>query len=269
MSVPRLCVAAALAAALAGCGFTGQRADVNEALAPTEPAPLLSDGSSHVKYDTLFEYTLGNGDTVDVNVTGHAEFSGVANVDERGRLAVTNSGGVIPVDGMTLRQVEGGIAQLIAPFVVGEPKVRVSLIASRSKFYYMLGGVSHPGLYNMGAGVVRLREAIAAAGLFREYRADQSRVGVITPDPVRPTYVIVDAGDIMMGSDKYNLVIKPGDVIFVQDKIIYDIDGFLYALFRETENTSTANKAVKFWEEAKNGEIGDFSYPRQGVTLIY
>jgi|GEM_PF-6380957 len=269
MGVPRIFVAAAAATALWGCGFHGQRSDWKDVLPPTKPAPLLSDGTTPVAYEKLFEYTLGEGDTVNVEIVGHKEFSGLANVDERGKLAVANSGKIIEVSGLTLPQTQGRVAQAVAQYVVGDPDVRVSLVASRSKSYYILGGVWHPGLYSMGAGIVRLREAIAAAGLFREYRADESRVGVITPDPVRPTYVIVNAHDVMMGEDKHNIIIKSGDVIFVQDKIIYDVDGFVYTLFRETENTSTANKAVKFWEGAKEGNFGDFSYPRQGVTLIY
>ena len=114
-----------------------------------------------------------------------------------------------------------------------------------------------------------MRDAIAAAGYFAEYKADQSRVGVITPDPARPTYVIVNGRDILMGEDKYNIIIKPGDVIFIQNRLIYDIDRFIFTLFRETESVSTANKAVKFWENAKDGEIGDFSYPRQTITIMY
>jgi protein involved in polysaccharide export with SLBB domain len=152
---------------------------------------------------------------------------------------------------------------------VGKPDVHISLVEARSKMYYVLGGVWAPGIYRMGGEVIRLREAIARAGLFREYRADQTRVGVITPDPAKPTYVIANAKKIMMGDDSENLIVKAGDVIFVQDKIIYDVDGFLYTLFRETENVSTADKAVKFWEDAVKGDIGDFTYPRSSVTVVY
>jgi protein involved in polysaccharide export with SLBB domain len=269
MSVARLLLAALVATVSWGCGFHGQRADLKDYIPPEEPAALLSDGTAHVEYDALFEYSIGNGDVVNVDVLGHQEFSGIGNVDERGKLAVFNTGRVVEVGGLTMPQVEARIAQAIAPFVVGQPTVRVALMGSKSKYYYMLGGVWHPGVYNMGAKVVRLKDAIAAAGFFAEYRADQSRVGVITPDQAKPTYVIVNGNDLLMGEDKYNIVIKPGDVIFIQNRIIYDLDRFLFTLFRETENASTTNKAVQFWEEAKDGNFGDFSYPRQTITIMY
>lgn len=269
MSVARFVLAALVAAVSWGCGFHGQRADIKDYTPPEEPAPLLSDGTTRVEYDALFEYSIGNGDVVNVDVLGHKEFSGVSNVDERGKLAISNTGRVVDVSGLTMPQVEARIAQSIAPFVVGQPTVRVSLMGSKSKYYYILGGVWHPGVYNMGAKVVRLKDAIAAAGFFAEYRADQSRVGVITPDPVKPTYVVVSGHDLLMGEDRYNIVVKPGDVIFIQNRIIYDIDRFLFTLFRETENASTTNKAVQFWEDVKDGQWGDFSYPRQTITIMY
>jgi len=269
MGTPRILMAALVAVALWGCGFHGQRVDLKDVTAPQEPSPLLSDGSSRVEYDALFEYALGPGDAVNVDILGHKEFSGGSNIDDRGKLAIINTGKVIDAAGLTLRQAEGRVAQAIAAFVIGRPQVRVSLIGSKSKYYYILGGVWHPGTYNMGAKVVRLRDAIAGAGFFAEYKADQNRVGVITPDPVRPTYVVVSGHDVLMGEDKYNVIIKPGDVIFVQNRIIYDVDRFVFTMFRETENTSTTNKAVKFWEDAKDGQFGDFSYPRQSITIMY
>ena len=269
MGAPRMCVAAAMAAVLLGCGFHGQRADWKDVLPPQEPTPLLSEGTTRVESDEVMEYRLGNGDLITVDILGHDEFSGALYVDERGKIQLSNTNEVVDVSGLTLPEAQGKVARVVSPYVVGQPDVRVSLAGSKSKYYYLLGGVWHPGLYQMGAKVVRLRDAIAWAGFFQEFRADQCRVGVITPDPERPTYVIANAHDILMGEDKYNVVIKPGDVIFVQDKIIFNLDKFLFMMFRETENASTANKAVKFWEDAKEGQIGEFSYPRQSLTLIY
>jgi len=269
MRAPRVLAAALAAASLWGCGFYGERANIKDVIQPEQPTPLLSDGSTKVQYDELFEYKIGNGDSVQLAVTGHDELSGPATVDERGRIAIPSTDKVIAVAGLTLGEVEGRIGETISPYCVGQPKVHLRLTASRSKYYYVLGGVWAPGIYNMGARVVRLREALSAAGLFREYRADQRRIGVITPDPVKPTYVVVNGREALMGGDRYNVVIKPGDVIFVQDRIIYDLDWFLFALFRETENASTTNKAVKFWEDAVEGKIGTFTYPRDNVILLY
>lgn len=269
MGLPRALAAAALAAALSGCGFVGQRADWQEVLPPQRPAARLSDGATKNPYEELFEYTVGKGDGLQIEVAGHPEFSGPVTVDQRGRCLVPDSGEIMDVEGLTLDETEGRVRLALSRYVVGDPEINVRLTASRSKSYYMLGGVHHPGLYRMGANTLRLRDALASAGFFAEYRADKKRVGIITPDEERPTYVIANGRDILMGADKYNVVVKPGDIIFVQDKVIYDLDGFLYTLFRETENASTTNKAVEFWEEALQGDFGAFTYPRQGVTVIY
>jgi len=75
--------------------------------------------------------------------------------------------------------------------------------------------------------------------------------------------------DVFKGEDKYNVVIKPGDIICVQDKIIYDLDSFLYVLFKETSNVATTHRAAEFWQDAAKGKIGEFSSPRSGITIIY
>jgi protein involved in polysaccharide export with SLBB domain len=252
-----------------GCGFRGGRGDWDDVLEPVEPAPLLSDGSTRYLYDELMVYRVGGGDALSVTVLEHSEFDGPAGVDERGRMAVPGTDKVVEVTDLTLDEVTGRIAEILAPYVIGKPQVRVSLTSSASKYYYVLGGIGRPGVYSMGARTLTLREALAAAGFFMEHRADKRRVGIITPDAEKPTYLIADGAAILMGEDKYNIIMKPGDIIFVQDRVIYDIDRFLYEMFIMTENVSTTDKAVKFWEKAVDGEFGDFAAPRRGLTIIY
>lgn len=252
-----------------GCGFHGRRGQWQDVTEPVEPAPVFSDGSTDILYDELFIYRVGGGDTVSLEVEAHEEFSGPVAIDQRGRMAVPNTDAVFEAAGLSLEEIEGKVAATVAPFVLGRPQVRVSLLDSRSKYYYVLGGVTRPGVYTMGARIVRLREALGEVGFFREYQADKRRLGVITPDVERPTYLITNGHAVLMGSDEQNIVIKPGDVIFVQNRLIYDIDRFLYELFIVTENVATTHDAVKFWEDAKNGEFGDFTAPSRGVTIIY
>ena len=265
----RLIIAAAVAALVSGCGFYGQRGQWKDVLAPTEPEPLFSDGSTEFLQDDLYVYRLGNGDGLLLEVSGHEEFSGEIAVDQRGRTGVPNTDEVLDVAGLSLDEVEGKVAEAISPYVLGRPDVRLRLLSSTSRYYYVLGGVGYPGVYPMGARVVRLREALGAAGFFREYQADKRRLAVITPDSVQPTHLVTDGRAILMGKDEQNIVIKPGDVVFVQNRVIYDIDRFLYELFIATENVATTHDTVKFWEDASKGEFGDFAAPRRGVTIIY
>ncbi len=265
----RLFTVALVAVVFVGCGFTGRRGDWKDVSEPEMPGALLSDGSTKVLYDELFIYKVGNGDGLRLSVAGHEEFGGAVSVDQRGRMAIPNTTNIIEVAELSLNEIEGLVADSIAAFVVGRPDVRVSLASSTSKHYYMLGGVGYQSIYPLGAKILRLREVLAIAGFFREYQADEKRVGIITPDPVQPTYLIANGRQILMGDDKYNVVIKPGDIIFVQNSIIYDIDRFLYRLFIQTENTATTHSAVKFWEDAKNGDFGNFAAPQRGLTIIY
>ncbi len=269
MPARRALWAVGLCSLLVGCGFYGRRGDFSDVLDPTEPAPLFSDGSSEVLSEDLYVYRLGNGDVMTLEIAAHEEFSGTVGVDERGRVLVPNTEKVLEVAGLSLDEAEGKIAASVAPYIIGPADVRLRLLSSSSKYYYILGGVGHPGVYPMGAKVIRLREALSIAGFFREFQADKKRVAVITPDPVQPTHLITDGRAILMGLDRQNIVVKPGDVIFVQDRIIYDIDRFLYELFIVTENTASTHDAVKFWEDAIDGEFGDFTAPRRGLTVIY
>ncbi len=269
MAVRRLILTCAALAITLGCGFYGRRGDWAEVREPVEPAPLFSDGTTAVLYDELYTYRLGNGDVIAIDVAAHDEFSGLISVDQRGRMAVPNTDAVFEVAGLSLEDVEGRVAATVAPYIVGRPEVRVTLIESRSTYYYVLGGVVFPGVYPMGARVVRLREALAQAGFFRMVQADRRRVGVITPDPEQPTYFITNGRAIMMGLDESNIILKPGDIIFVQNRIIYDVDKFLWELFRTTENVAATHEAVKFWEDAIDGEFGDFSAPTRGLTILY
>ncbi len=102
MGTLRACLVAVLAVAATGCGFHGKRADWKDSLPPEQPAPLLSDGSTRVEYEELFEYRLGNEDLIFVDVYGHPEFSGTSNVDDRGNISVKSSGEIVQVGGLTL-----------------------------------------------------------------------------------------------------------------------------------------------------------------------
>ncbi|MCD6404534.1 MAG: polysaccharide biosynthesis/export family protein [Planctomycetes bacterium] len=255
---------------LASCqGFYGRRGNWDDMTEPESPGPLLSDCTEKVPYDELFVYKVGNGDGLRLKVTGHKELSAATSVDQRGHMALPGTDEILAVEGLSLDEVQALVSDAISRYVIGRPKVRVSLVASASRYYYVIGGVRHPGVYRMGARVLRLREALAIAGFFREYMADKKRVGIITPDPVRPTHLIANGKQVLMGKEKYNAVIKPGDVIFVQSSVIYDVDKFLHMIFRQTENVSTTNEVVEFWEDAAHGEFGSFTYPRDAITVIY
>lgn len=264
-----LLIAAAVVGLLCGCGFYGRRGEWADVMEPTEPAPLLSDSTSLSLYDKLSVYSVGCGDGLSVEIAGHEEFSGDVGVDQRGRMVLPNTEDLLEVEGLSLDEVEGRVAEAVAPYVVGRPEVNVSLISSASKFYYVLGGVLKPGVYPMGGNVIRLREALGISGFFESEAADRRRVGIVTPDPERPTYLIANGRKIMLGVDRHNIILKPGDVVFVQNRFVYDLDRFLYALFITTENVSTTNRAVEFWEGVLDGEFGDFAAPDRGVTIVY
>ncbi len=251
-----LLITAVVVGLLCGCGFYGRRGEWADVMEPSEPAPLLSDGTSRSLYDRLTVYSVGCGDGLSLEIAGHEEFSGDVGVDQRGRMVVPNTEDLLEVEGLSLDEVEGRVAEAVSPYVVGRPEVNIRLISSASKFYYVLGGVLKPGVYPMGGDVIRLREALGIAGFFESEAADKRRVGIVTPDPERPTYLIANGREIMLGVDKRNIILKPGDIVFVQNRIIYDLDRFVYELFITTENVATTHDVVKYWEDALDGEFG-------------
>jgi polysaccharide export outer membrane protein len=126
-----------------------------------EPKPV-----DVISYDT--DYVFGSGDVVAVNVfelfNESTMFSNQFIITETGKLSIPEVG-VVQAAGLTESQLEEEIKQILAPNILKEPSVNVTLVQSQSQLFSILGnGIPRSGRYPIPRYDFRLTDALASAG---------------------------------------------------------------------------------------------------------
>lgn len=149
-------------------------------------------------------YTLAAGDRLRIIVFGQDALSNAYSVDGAGRIAMPLIGSV-PVQGRTVRDVEGEIAARLRNGYVREPRVSVEVEAFRP--FFVLGEVTTAGQFPFVEGMT-VRTAIAIAGGFspRGYQGGADLTRIIDGAPVT-------------GRVPLDAPIRPGDTITVRERI--------------------------------------------------
>lgn len=169
-----------------------------------------------------FNYSLGPDDSIEITVLRHPEFSGVFLVNQDGILQYKFVGD-IQVMGMTKAQVEAKLKELLSTYIVN-PEINVTVLAYRSKVFYVLGEVRSPGKYYMRAESIPVREALFEAGL-PSTTAAMRKCRIITPRADgRPLKKRVDVYALLYKGDlRKNVVLRPGDVLYVPSTVMAKI----------------------------------------------
>jgi len=143
------------------------------------------------------------------------------------------------VAGMTVEEFEKKVQHVLSQYTMTPPRVVAEVKSSASRVFYVFGAASYQGKYSMGLGRVTLLDAImmsnagataegARATTLRKVLtpfgfhpdADTTRVYVITPSRKRkPQYRIINVADIIKGSMRNNVTIKPNQIIYMPSKI--------------------------------------------------
>jgi polysaccharide export outer membrane protein len=149
-----------------------------------------------------YEYTLGTGDQLRVNVFGHTDLSGEFEVDSVGRIALPLIG-EFQVINHTVAQVEQIIVSKLKPSYLKNPQVSVEVVNYRP--FYIIGEVQNPGSYAYVGGM-RVVNAVAMAGGFT-YRAKEDDLLITRAgggEPERATQVTpVYPGDVIEVPERY------------------------------------------------------------------
>lgn len=164
---------------------------------------LLLGGAAGVAAAVQDDYRLGPGDKVKVVVFGHEDLSGEAEVDGSGTVSLPLIRN-IPVQGITVRELEEEIANRLKPEYLLNPKVSVEVLSYRP--FYIYGEVNKPGSYPYVNGMTVIN-AVALAGGYT-YRARQSRVNLTRASDAQKR--VTEAGP--------ETTVFPGDVIEVLER---------------------------------------------------
>jgi protein involved in polysaccharide export with SLBB domain len=160
----RIVILAALVLA-AGCTSTSRRSARTNVIPPSflsaaaEPASAVD---STLLQRPAFEYRLGPGDVVEIEVLGDVNTQAPSVVGPDGKIYFYLLPG-IDVWGLTLGQTRQRLVQEMQKFVREEQPISVMLRKSESQRIWILGRLNKPGIYSM-AGPMTLLDALSEAG---------------------------------------------------------------------------------------------------------
>ncbi|MBI3997021.1 MAG: polysaccharide biosynthesis/export family protein [Candidatus Omnitrophica bacterium] len=182
-------------------------------------------------------YTLGRDDAIRIQVRNQPEFSGDFLIGPEGEIQY-NYLGDIPIAGLTKYEVQQVLEKMLARYI-RVPAVNVTIVGYNSKVVYVIGEVNRPGKYIMRGDVIKLREAIIAAGL-PTGTAALRRTHVIKPDLRKPRDRKVDLKRILYkGKLKDDIDLYPGEIVVVPSTVLASVNSFLSQLLNPLTHAAT------------------------------
>ncbi len=165
------------------------------------------------------KYTLGPLDVIQITVMRHPEVSGKFTINNEGKIQY-NFVGDIKIAGLTKKQAKEKLVKALSKYIIS-PEVTVKIVGYNSKVVYVIGEVGRPGKIYMHGDTITVREALIQAALPR-LTARASKCKLITPSADgKPKIRNVNVYKLLYEGDlRENLVMKPGDTLFVPPTIM-------------------------------------------------
>ncbi|MBT6339190.1 MAG: periplasmic polysaccharide biosynthesis/export protein, partial [Desulfobacula sp.] len=170
------------------------------------------------------EYTVGEGDVLDINVYENKDLSTTVRVSSDSTIRVPLVG-EISIKGLTVSQISAKIEKLFADGYLVSPQVDVFIAEHRSKKATILGQVNNPGQYELRGKVTFLEFISKAGGLTSDVGSTatikHSSASGINKDPV----VIKLDKLIKQGDTSLNITIQHNDSIYISKAKTYYVSG--------------------------------------------
>ena len=141
-----------------------QLSPVAVALALTFAAACAAQDNGDRAPAKSYAYRVGPGDILDVDVYGDEDLSGLVTVQHEGDISFPLLGD-IPVDGMTAKEVQAKLTELLAKDYLVDPHVIVQVKEHRSQWVTLVGEVIRPGKYYL-QGTKSMLDLLTEAGGF-------------------------------------------------------------------------------------------------------
>ena len=224
-----LCAGGLLLALFAGCKSTGGRFESRDpfaAFATNVAAVTLTNQLTAELLrppDDLF--TLGPGDSVEIEILGTPTSRAVASVGPDGKIYYHLLPG-LDVWGLTLKQTRDLVEKQLAKYLT-EPQVSLTLRTVGSKQIWLLGRLNKPGVYPLAAPTTLLESIAAAGGTSRSL----SQVASEELADLRHSFVIrqgqfvpVDFQRLLReGDTSQNIFLKPDDFVYVASVLAQEV----------------------------------------------
>ena len=167
----------------------------------------------------VFDYMLGPGDVIRVNVWRHPELgSGIyrANtpgtpVDASGMISLPVIGEVV-ASGRTVFEVRDEVQSRFGEYL-RDPRVDVSILEQNAHRFYVFGEVRKPGMFVMDRPMTAI-EALALAGGFTT-DADRNHIALVRGPIAEENVRLFDTEDL---DPLASLPIRSGDLLFVTQR---------------------------------------------------
>lgn len=168
------------------------------------------------------EYTVGEGDVLDINVYENDDLSTTVRVSSESTIRVPLLG-EISVKDLTVSQVSAKIETLLADGYLVNPQVDVFISEHRSKKAIILGQIRKPGQYEL-RGRVTLLEFISKAG---GLTPDAGSTAIVKRMSGQQTKQIeLDLNQLIVkGDTDLNILIRDNDSIYISKAKIYYVSG--------------------------------------------
>ena len=170
-------------------------------------------------------YTIGEGDSLDISVWQHSELDKKVIVRPDGYVSFPLVGDIKTI-GLTPPQLASDIKESLSR-MIKDPQVTVIVLGFGSKNIFVLGEVAKPGSYSYRGGVSVL-DAISEAGGWKNSAVLNSVMLVRKAFTEAPeahrlnVYALVKKGDFSQ-----NLMLEPGDIVYIPKSFIANIGGFI------------------------------------------
>ncbi|GIW47787.1 MAG: hypothetical protein KatS3mg078_1664 [Deltaproteobacteria bacterium] len=191
------------------------------------------------------DYLIGPGDLLEIKVFESEKLTSVVRVSSRGEITLPLLGSV-HVDGMTARETEVKIENLLREGgYIRDPHVSVFVKEHRSKVVSVVGYVKEPGTYELIGRQTLLDVLAAAKGL--DDKAGRTVYLTRTEEDGRKQAYIVDIEEMLLnGNMDINLVLKPGDVVYVPEAGTVFVEGAVRkpGSFQIEEGSTTVSQSI-------------------------
>jgi polysaccharide export outer membrane protein len=170
-------------------------------------------------------YVVGTNDVLTITVYNQPQLTGKFVVEADGTFAYPLLGRVA-AGGLTIRAVEDKVRQGLAGGFLKDPQITVTVDQYRSQQIFVMGEVKTPGPLPF-TGSMTLIEALARAGSVTEHAGPEAVIvrsasGVAaaaaplpTESTARGDTIRVDLQKLQSGTLAQNVMLRPGDTIFV------------------------------------------------------
>lgn len=189
-------------------------AEIQRLLQEEGISPVPGDAAESEGEALPSNYTLGAKDVIEIAVLRHPEVSGKYTINNEGNIQYEFIGD-IEIAGKTKDEAIAFIKEKLSEYIIS-PEVTLKILGYNSKVVYVIGEVGRPGKIYMQGDTITIREALIQAAL-PLLTAKGSKSKLITPsDDGKPKQIRVDIDKLLYEGDlRENLVMKPGDTLFV------------------------------------------------------